>query len=176
VDVKAWTIAGGAAPQRVEADVRCARPAPGANPVITVLVGDTTHTFVAEPDGEGWLLRTAAPEGSGGPFRVVVAGEDVVIDGRRRTVREALSAAKGAVQSSPLIVTPSMPAVVTRVLVEDGAIVVKGDGVVAISAMKMEVTLRAPRAGTARVRVAVGDKVMPGDVLVDVVEHPLEVR
>jgi biotin carboxyl carrier protein len=60
--------------------------------------------------------------------------------------------------------------------VEDGAIVVKGDGVVAISAMKMEVTLRAPRAGTARVRVAVGDKVMPGDVLVDVVEHPSEVR
>jgi biotin carboxyl carrier protein len=62
-----------------------------------------------------------------------------------------------------------MPATVSRLLVAEGASVQAGDPLVAVTAMKMEVTLRAPRAGVAHINVAVGDKVMPGDVLVDVV-------
>ncbi len=66
-------------------------------------------------------------------------------------------------------VTPPMPAAVVRILVEPGDAVVRGQGLVVISAMKMETTLVAPHPGVvAKIRVAIGEKVAPGDVLVDV--------
>jgi 3-methylcrotonyl-CoA carboxylase alpha subunit len=66
-------------------------------------------------------------------------------------------------------VTPPMPAAVVRVLVEPGDAVALGQGLVVISAMKMETTLVSAHPGVvAKIRVAVGDKVAPGDVLVDV--------
>ena len=66
-------------------------------------------------------------------------------------------------------VTPPMPAAVVRVLVATGDAVQRGQGLVVISAMKMETTLVAPHAGVVgEVRVGAGDKVAPGDVLVDV--------
>jgi biotin carboxyl carrier protein len=53
--------------------------------------------------------------------------------------------------------------------VSAGDAVVKGQAVVIVSAMKMETTLVAPFDGTvSKVNVAEGDKVMPGDVLVDI--------
>lgn len=69
----------------------------------------------------------------------------------------------------PDTVTPPMPSVVAAVLVAPGDTVSKGQGVVVVSAMKMETTLVAPYDGTVTgVTVAVGDKVNPGDVLVDI--------
>ncbi len=69
----------------------------------------------------------------------------------------------------PDTVTPPMPSVVVAVLVAPGDTVVKGQGVVVVSAMKMETTLVAPYDGTVtNVTVAVGDTVNPGDVLVDI--------
>jgi pyruvate/2-oxoglutarate dehydrogenase complex dihydrolipoamide acyltransferase (E2) component len=62
-----------------------------------------------------------------------------------------------------------MPAVVVSILVSQGDCVKQGDRVVVVSAMKMETTLTAPYDGRVRtVHVAVGDKVMPGQVLVDI--------
>jgi len=66
-------------------------------------------------------------------------------------------------------VTPPMPSLVISVLVKTGDTVEKGQGVVVVSAMKMETTLMAPYAGKVRrINVAEGDKVAPGDVLVDI--------
>jgi len=66
-------------------------------------------------------------------------------------------------------VTPPMPAVVVHVLVATGDEVVRGQGLVVVSAMKMETTLVSPRDGVvAALRTEVGDRVAPGDVLVDV--------
>ncbi|MBU0971857.1 MAG: hypothetical protein KKC20_14470 [Proteobacteria bacterium] len=66
-------------------------------------------------------------------------------------------------------VTPPMPAVVIHVPVQPGDVVNKGEVVVVVSAMKMETSLTAPHGGTiTRVGVAEGDKVMPGDILVDI--------
>jgi acetyl/propionyl-CoA carboxylase alpha subunit len=66
-------------------------------------------------------------------------------------------------------VTPPMPAVVIAVSVTEGDVVEKGQAVVIVSAMKMETTLFAPFDGTVKkVNVAEGDKVMPGDILVDI--------
>ncbi len=65
-------------------------------------------------------------------------------------------------------VTSPMPAVVVAVPAGEGAMVKKGDPLVVVSAMKMEATLTAPFAGrVTRVRAAVGDNVMPGEILVD---------
>jgi biotin carboxyl carrier protein len=66
-------------------------------------------------------------------------------------------------------ITPPMPAVVVSVLVNEGDTIEKGQGVVVVSAMKMETTLFAPFAGNVtKVSVQSGDKVMPGEILVDI--------
>jgi 3-methylcrotonyl-CoA carboxylase alpha subunit len=69
----------------------------------------------------------------------------------------------------PQEITPPMPAVVVRILVAEGDIVEKGQGVIVVSAMKMETTLRAPFNGKVlKINVADGEKVMPGQILVDI--------
>jgi biotin carboxyl carrier protein len=58
--------------------------------------------------------------------------------------------------------------VVVKILVAAGDDVRQGDGLVVVSAMKMETTLSAPfDARVAGINAAEGDKVMPGDILVD---------
>ncbi len=106
-----------------------------------------------------------------------VAGQgserEILIDGIvyqvRDADRQALAAAAGiGADQRPREVTPPMPSVVVKVLVEAGQQVTRGDGLVVVSAMKMETTLTAPFDGeVVRINVAAGDKVMPGDILVD---------
>lgn len=70
---------------------------------------------------------------------------------------------------SPGEVTPPMPSVVVRVLVKEGDHVEKGQGLVIVTAMKMETTLKAPYSGTIRrINTAPEAKVMPGDILVEI--------
>ncbi|MBN1690173.1 MAG: biotin/lipoyl-binding protein [Dehalococcoidia bacterium] len=72
-------------------------------------------------------------------------------------------------QVLPQEVTPPMPAVVVRILVSEGDELKKGDSVIVVSSMKMESTLVAPADGRVkRVNVAEGDKVMPGQILIDI--------
>jgi len=62
-----------------------------------------------------------------------------------------------------------MPAVVISIPVSEGDVVEKGQAVVIVSAMKMETTLTAPFNGTVKkINTTEGDKVMPGDILVDI--------
>lgn len=72
-------------------------------------------------------------------------------------------------------VCPPMPAVVIQILVAAGERVTRGQGLVVVSAMKMETTLAAPFDGTvAQLRVAEGDRVGPDDVLVRVEPDQME--
>jgi biotin carboxyl carrier protein len=51
-------------------------------------------------------------------------------------------------------------------MVTEGDLVEKGQGVMVVSAMKMETTLQAPYKGKVlKINVAEGDKVMPGQIL-----------
>jgi biotin carboxyl carrier protein len=76
---------------------------------------------------------------------------------------------KKSSQAIPQDITPPMPSVVVRILVSPDHRVKKGEGVIVVSSMKMETTLTAPSDGRVRsVNVAVGDKVMPGQILVDI--------
>lgn len=63
---------------------------------------------------------------------------------------------------------PQMSAKVIRVLVAAGQAVELGDTLVVLEAMKMELPIRAPRAGIVKsVRCAEGDLVQPGTPVVD---------
>ena len=62
-----------------------------------------------------------------------------------------------------------MPAVVVRILIQKGEQVEKGQGLVVVSAMKMETTLCAPFAGeVTAIHTSVGEKVAPGEILVEI--------
>jgi biotin carboxyl carrier protein len=77
---------------------------------------------------------------------------------RRASVREA--------QTS---ITPPMPGQVIKILVEEGASVIKGQVVVVISAMKMESNLLAPYAGKVKaITTKLGAQVSPGEVLMQI--------
>jgi acetyl-CoA/propionyl-CoA carboxylase biotin carboxyl carrier protein len=65
-------------------------------------------------------------------------------------------------------ITSPMPGSVIAQFVEQGATVAAGDPVLAVEAMKMEHSLAAPRAGTVRYHVTVGDQVNVDQVLVDI--------
>jgi biotin carboxyl carrier protein len=88
-------------------------------------------------------------------------GDADVLDTRAR--------GKKNLQAVPQEVTPPMPAVVVRILVSQGDRVKQGESVLVVSSMKMETTLTAPTDGKVRaVNVAEGDKVMPGQILIDI--------
>ena len=99
-------------------------------------------------------------------------GKTVMVDGRTWLLEDAAAQQtrrRGARNDGPKQVSPPMPAVVTRLLVAQGDRVEKGQGVVVVSAMKMDTTLTAPFDGVVtRVNVAEGDKVTPKQVLVDI--------
>lgn len=64
-------------------------------------------------------------------------------------------------------VTPSFPATVVKVMVSVGEVVERGQPLVVVSAMKMEMTLTAPHSGVVgSINTAQGAAVSPGDELV----------
>jgi 3-methylcrotonyl-CoA carboxylase alpha subunit len=114
-----------------------------------------TNVFVVGGGGEKTIVIR------GVPYSVLDA--DVVNRGRKR---------QGDRETLPRALTPPMPSVVVRIPVKEGDAVEKGDAVIVLTAMKMETTLTAPYPGrVARINVAVGEKVMPGRILVDIEEN-----
>jgi biotin carboxyl carrier protein len=114
--------------------------------------GSPLNAYIAS-DGNG---KTVIIKGI--PYYI---GDADVIDIRAR-------GRKGS-QAIPQDITPPMPAVVVRILVSQGDRVKQGEKVIVVSSMKMETTLTAPSDGRVRaVNVAEGDKVMPGQILIDI--------
>ncbi|PKN20498.1 MAG: hypothetical protein CVU71_01525 [Deltaproteobacteria bacterium HGW-Deltaproteobacteria-6] len=113
-----------------------------------------------------------------GSLNVYVAdmtdGKLINIEGMSYLVQDADTLAqnytrKRGNKEGPLVVTPPMPSVVVRILVTAGDQVEKGQGVMIVTAMKMEATLCAPYKGTVlKINVSEGNKVMPGQILIDI--------
>jgi biotin carboxyl carrier protein len=121
--------------------------------VLLEVNGRTVRAFLAG-DQEGRFVFIA-----GQVYRVEKPGLNRKRRGRTGSAEE------------PGQVTPPMPAVVVRLLVREGETVAKGQGLVVVSAMKMETTLKAPADGVVRkINTALQAKVMPGDRLVDIDE------
>ncbi len=157
----------------------------------------TVTALVTAADPTRLRGRTAITDGTG---QQLWSGESVLEPGRRRTtvrcdgavsqwlVRQVgaqrwvsgeqgtwvmtlahtLASAEGAHTAGE--VRSPMPGTVVAVPGDDGARVEAGDPLVVVEAMKMEHTLRAPRAGTASITVAGGEKVSAHQVLAHVEE------
>ncbi len=99
-------------------------------------------------------------------------GTWVWVEGRARHVQDAEKAHRRRSRgptTAPTEITPPTPASVVKILVEPGQAVLKGQPVVVVSAMKMEITLAAPYAGiVTAVNTQVGAQVSPGQILVDI--------
>ena len=103
------------------------------------------------------------------------SGKTIMLNGRIYLVQDEDNISSGPKKrrgmEGPRTITSQMPAVVICVNVKQGDRVEKGQGLVVVSAMKMETTLSAPYRGiVTQVNVTERDKVMPGQILVDIDE------
>lgn len=130
----------------------------------------TVTRAVATPDGT-WRLQVTAPDGTATDVEAMAHGGDVwvAIDGGV-AVLPALAREgprrRGRAAASHDLEAP-MPATVTRVVARIGQRVDAGDILVLLEAMKMELAIRAPRAGVvAKIACEPGALVQPGVPLV----------
>ena len=118
-----------------------------------------SHVFKCRVD------RKRDPGHPGETFEVVLRGQRVdvsIIDPKR--LRSAQSS--GAHQPGAAEIISPMPGKIVRVLVEAGAHVKAGAGVVVVEAMKMQNEMKAPKAGVVvSIRTEEGATVNAGDVL-----------
>ena len=157
----------------------------------TALVGDTTHAVEVVPlddgryevsiDGRSRVVdsrQTGAAtfslliEHASAEVSVLARGDSYAVEvgGRTHRIRllneRALRARGRAVGAGDREVRAIMPGKVVAVLVEVGAAVEPGQGLLVIEAMKMENEVPAPRAGTVKeLRVQPGQAVEAGELL-----------
>ena len=121
------------------------------------------HRLAIVLDG---LQVNAFISGREGAREVMINGVSYRVGDADRRVPATASGRQA--EKMPRDVTPPMPSVVVKVLAEEGQLVARGDSLVVVSAMKMETTLTAPfDARVGRINVSAGDKVMPGNILID---------
>jgi len=158
--------------------------------VVQTLTGDVDHRGgQIQIDGVDGLIDVRRIDGDtyeatidGRRFEVIVAsGPDADwgwVDGRTfrwplrpdaHTASAASDVAQAGSVASPIAAT--MPATVSQVAVTVGQRVSRGDVLVVLEAMKMEIPLRSPgEARVAAIRCAEGETVVPGVPLVELAE------
>jgi pyruvate carboxylase subunit B len=141
---------------------------------------------VASAGGEG-VPTEFVIDVHGESYRVDITGVGVKTDGKRHfylsidgmpeeVVFEPLNefvggggGSKRKNASAPGDVSTTMPGNIVDVLVKEGDVVKAGQAVLITEAMKMETEVQAPIAGTVKaIHVAKGDRVNPGEVLVEI--------
>jgi 3-methylcrotonyl-CoA carboxylase alpha subunit len=144
----------------------------GANGAYALTVDGTTHTITdALLTGHQF---SASIDGAIRHWRADIDGERVLMhDGTQRHVfvhAPAFAYATSEKQGSDRIVAP-MPGRIVLIKTRPGADVIEGEELLVMEAMKMELTLRAPRAGRVdTVQAAAGDFVDADAVLVKLAE------
>ena len=125
-------------------------------PVCHLVLDGRSHTFAVSASG------------SGGKWALVDRGEVVeveVLDERTRHIQGLVGA--GKTQAGGGTVKAPMPGLVVKILVEPGAAVAAGQGLVVLEAMKMENEIKAASAGVVEsVAVQPGQAVEKGAALV----------
>ena len=137
-------------------------------------IGDKTYPIRFTPAAEncyhltldGKTTRVYVARGEEGKFIFVKGCAYLVQDADERAIQKIR---RSGMDETPGEVTPPMPAVVVRILIQEGDPVKRGQGLVVVTAMKMETTLVAPWNGTVKaINTAEGAKVAPGDILVEI--------
>jgi len=145
---------------------------PGGEDRFTAHIGEHCHSVVYRRIAGNWIHLSVDGRQTAAFVADTPEGKVVMIKGRMWRVEDAAGRPvrrRSIGTDSPRQVTPLMPAVVSGILVKAGESVQKGQGVIVVSAMKMDTTLTAPFDGVVtRINVAEGEKVAPGQVLVDI--------
>ena len=147
-----------------------------------VLVHKEGDTVTAEIDGKKYVLESLMPEPNlyllkhkNKVFEVFVGGTETFhVSVNNSEFEIAISDPKslrGSTSSSSAAqgmaeIKTAMPGKVVRVLLEAGAEVEEGQGIVVIEAMKMQNEMKSPKAGVLQeIRFSEGETVNAGDVL-----------
>ena len=147
-------------------------PVPEAGAAASVGGEGVPTEFVIDVHGESYRvdITGVGVKGDGKRhFFLSIDGmpEEVVFEPLNEFVAGAGNRRKQA--SAPGDVSTSMPGNIVDVLVKPGDVVKVGQAVLITEAMKMETEVQAPIAGTvSAVHVAKGDRVNPGEVLVEI--------
>lgn len=138
--------------------------------------GRTYDVEMHEPEAGQFSLRFASGRKIEARVSIDAEGRSVVwIDGRPidvelidpKKLRSSGTSSAEAVGAAD--VKTAMPGKVVRLIVSVGDGVEKGDGVIVVEAMKMQNEIKAPKNGTViSIRVAEGDTVDPGQVLLSI--------
>jgi len=137
-------------------------------------IGGRAYTLEVHESGDGYLIvsecrvwecRVAGRPESGQPVLVMVGTNEYAV-----TITDPRSLRSGTAVSVPggdtARIVASMPGKVVRVLVEVGAQVDAGDGIIVVEAMKMQNEMKSPKAGTViSLHAETGATVNGGDVL-----------
>jgi len=129
-----------------------------------------THEPAVTPLGDG---RFRVVAGGQQHIAYAVAARDAVwvfLDGRTYLVESSRSAGVGRRQhhnDQDALASP-MPATVERITVEPGQSVAAGDALIVLEAMKMELTIKAPRDGRIKaIACRPGELIQPGVPLIE---------
>lgn len=128
----------------------------------------------SEPEANVWLFKhenkihqifVSPNDRAGEPLAVSVGNQDFAVKIYDPKRLRGSGAEKDAADGASEIKT-AMPGKLVRVLVEAGAEIQKGDGVLIVEAMKMQNEMKAPKTGIVKeIRFAEGATVNAGDVL-----------
>ena len=128
-------------------------------------IGEIEYGVVEDAPGQMRITSASAV-----PAWAIAVGDTrwVFVDGRVYELTEARQAPR--VRSGPLgSLSAPMPATVRRVLVKEGDTVKRGDSLIILEAMKMELPVRASSAGVVQaVRCREGELVQPGVALIEI--------
>ncbi len=124
-----------------------------------------------QPLGDGWFLVTEGDK----RWRVAIAdapdGAWVFVDGMvaRLTPKASPSSRRGAKHGGDMGVMAPMPATVVSINTAVGQTVTDGQTLIVLEAMKMEVPIKASRAGVVKaIHCAKGDLVQPNVSLLEI--------
>jgi biotin carboxyl carrier protein len=142
---------------------------PLADGQFSVTIGDQTHTIRAEPTvNGGWLLKMDGQQiiaysvAHGSERHIFVNGENFTL-----TVPDARSARRKTAPGAGDL-TAQMPGQVVNVMVVAGESVIRGQTLVILEAMKMEIRVAAPSDGVVkRLLVTKGQIVERGQLLLE---------
>ncbi|GHB10775.1 sodium-extruding oxaloacetate decarboxylase subunit alpha [Salinicola rhizosphaerae] len=149
-------------------------PAPSSPSAGRPVAEGVPTEFVIDVHGESYEVQiTGVGSGQGSKRRVYLTldgmPEEVVFEAKDEFVKETKGGGGRASASEPGHVSTSMPGNIVEVLVAEGDSVKEGQAVLITEAMKMETEVQARVGGTVKaVHVAKGDRVTPGEVLIEI--------